>query len=78
MSAWQPSWILGGAGFRKEPSPSEAQSKKISLIRQSVAFLSYLTETKFKMAAIAATLDELVIEMNLSLAEANAHKKISR
>jgi hypothetical protein len=28
MSTWQPSWILGVAGFRKEPSPSEAQPTK--------------------------------------------------
>jgi hypothetical protein len=28
MSTWRPSWNLGGAGFRKEPSPSEANPQK--------------------------------------------------
>jgi hypothetical protein len=46
MFTWRPPWILGSAGFRKEPSSSGPQHKKCQVNRSEQVFLRYSTDTK--------------------------------
>jgi hypothetical protein len=50
MSNWWPSWILGGIGFQKEPSPSEAQPTNKFQVNLPIRSCITVRNTKSKMS----------------------------